>query len=133
MFIEWNSINSVNVKEIDIQHKILISIINRLDDVKNTGNKEAIRGFLDELKDYAHFHFATEEKYFTRFSYPAATEHKTEHAVYAEKIDEFEKKYKHDGAEAIGELLIFLRSWWINHINSTDMQYSEFFNDHGLF
>ena len=51
MFIEWNSINSVNVKEIDIQHKILISIINRLDDVKNTGNLEAIRGFLDELKD----------------------------------------------------------------------------------
>jgi hemerythrin len=133
MFIEWNSINSVNVKEIDIQHKILISIINRLDDVKNTGNLEAIRGFLDELKDYAAFHFATEEKYFAQFNYPATVEHKTEHTVYVEKINEFEKKYESEGPTVLSEILDFLRGWWLNHINSTDMQYSEFFNDHGLF
>jgi len=133
MFIEWNSINSVNVKEIDIQHKIFISIVNRLDDLKNTGQKEAIDNLLAELKDYALFHFATEEKYFAKFGYPEAEVRKTEHAVYVEKINEFEGKYNLLGAEVIEELLTFLRTWWLNHINSADKRYIDFFNEHGLY
>ncbi|MEI7451714.1 MAG: bacteriohemerythrin [Candidatus Falkowbacteria bacterium] len=133
MLIKWDEFNSVNVKEIDGQHKILVSVINRLDDARVRNDLEDIKNLFTELLDYADFHFATEEKYFAKFKYPATESHEAEHAVYREKIGAFNERYKTEGAEVIPEILAFLRDWWIMHINTSDANYTDFFNENGLY
>ena len=66
MFLEWNDIYSVNIKEIDSQHKNLFSLINKVQfsDKDKPNTKEEINKILDEMNDYAIYHFDTEEKYF---------------------------------------------------------------------
>ena len=133
MLIKWDEINSVNVRELDEEHKVLVSIINRLDDLRDGHDTVGVTSLLKELKRYAAFHFAAEEKYFALYNYPAKAAHETQHAVYKEKIDQFEKRYAAGEVATVNEMLAFLRNWWLMHINHSDVQYSDFFNDHGLF
>ena len=67
MFIKWNPIYSVNVKEIDDQHKQIVTLINSVHDAKINSIEECkncVSKFVQELKKHSVIHFRTEEKYF---------------------------------------------------------------------
>jgi hemerythrin-like metal-binding protein len=134
--IEWNQINSVNVKELDKQHKKLINLINQLFKIKEKKKniqKEFLKT-LKELKNYANYHFNAEEKYFDLYDYPEKEQHKKQHQSYKNKIIEISKKNKESEIEIIiEEILNFLGKWWIMHVNNSDMKYSDFFNLKGLY
>src|SRR5665647_697844 len=92
--IQWTSILSVNVAEIDQQHQKLIALINNLNDAMRKGKgKESLAEIIDELSNYAANHFAFEEKYFDKFGYPAATSHKLEHTNFVKKVSEFKNGF----------------------------------------
>lgn len=132
MFLEWEKIYSVNVEELDNQHKNIFDIINLIYELKNEGiDKKKSKEIIANLKDYGNFHLATEEKYFKEFNYPEASTHIAQHDSYRDKILEIENKNLED-KEFFKELSNFLRIWWINHIQSVDQEYSNFFNQKGL-
>lgn len=126
MILKWELMYSVNVKEIDDQHKKIFDIINKLFDSQK---KEKINysEIIKELEDYSAYHFKTEEFYFDKFNYDRKEEHKLMHQAYIGKINEF-KKNMPDGES----LKNFLKSWWLNHIQGADQKYSDFFNSNGL-
>ena len=67
MAFEWIDNYSVHIKEIDDQHKKLISLINQLEESANTGNfKDTVNNALEELMEYVHTHFETEAYYFEK-------------------------------------------------------------------
>ena len=133
MKIEWNEINSVNVKEIDEQHKKLIGIINRFFG-SDPADKASLMAILKEGTDYANYHLSVEEDYFVKFQYDKAEEHKKQHDFYRAKIAEFMIELQTEAtAQVFAEMSEFLRNWWIHHINSSDQEYSECFNKHGLY
>ncbi len=134
MILKWESIYSVNVKEIDNQHKKLFSIINHLFEIKKDFSKKNAIKVIKELKDYGIYHLNTEEKYFKKFNYQDKKLHILQHDMYKEKIIEFEEKInKSKEITVFKELTEFLRNWWLNHIQNSDQQYSKFFNQKGLF
>jgi hemerythrin len=132
-FIRWSENLSVNVADIDSQHKQLVNLINDLSDAMKEGKgKEALDKIIAGLVQYAKTHFATEEKYFDKFGYSDAVLNKQEHNVFVEKVTEFKKDFD-DGNQLLSiPILSFLRDWLANHINASDMKYSGFFNEHGL-
>lgn len=133
MIIKWHDIHSVNVKEIDEQHKKLIGIINKFFEF-DAADKTGMLGIVKEMSDYANYHLTTEEAYFKKFQYPKTVEHQKQHDFYREKVADLTTKLQNNETVAVfKELAEFLREWWINHINNTDQEYSEFFNDHGLY
>lgn len=133
MIIKWHDIHSVNVKEIDEQHKKLIGIINKFFEF-DAADKVGLVEIVKELSDYANYHLTTEETYFIKFQYPKTEEHKKQHDFYRAKVAELTTKLQAGETAAVfAELSEFLREWWVNHINNTDQEYSEFFNDHGLY
>lgn len=133
MFLTWQLIYSVNVKELDEQHQKIFTLINNLFEVKHSCSPERLSLIIKELKDYCSYHLDTEEKYFEQFNYPDRELHTIQHDNYRNKVIDFENKISLGcDVNNLKELTEFLKNWWLNHIQNTDQQYSDFFNSKGL-
>jgi len=134
MPIQWTKENSVNVKELDEQHKQFIGILNSLyDAVYHVENRNQLKDILDKLTNFANLHFKTEESYFDKFNYENSEEHKIEHAKLKAQVAEFYKKFEDGKAEITVELLDFLEDWLVDHLGIQDKKYTDCFNNHGLY
>ena len=131
--VTWEDSFSVEVAEIDDQHKKLIESINKLHAAMKEGAaKEVLSEILNEMAEYTVFHFETEEKYFDEFHYLGALAHKAEHKEFVEKVVDFKKKFD-DGSLSISiEVMNFLVDWLKTHITGSDHDYVECFREHGL-
>ncbi len=132
-FMEWKETYSVNVQEIDGEHKKLIGMINELHEAMKVGKgKTIISSILKKMIDYATTHFGTEEKYMRVFDFPGFAEHKSEHDAFTGKVIDFQKQYNRGSAVLTFEVMDFLHNWLVTHIQGTDKKYSSFFNMKGL-
>jgi hemerythrin len=135
--IEWNDDLKLGVAQIDRQHERLIGIVNRLDQATREGRAtDVISAIIDELIIYTATHFSMEEEYFTRFQYPNAEEHKSEHAALIGKVNEFANDYNKglpgSRSALAGELLNFLGIWLRYHMLETDAKFVKLFKERGL-
>jgi hemerythrin len=131
--IKWNENLSVNVMEIDDQHKRLITMINDLNDAMKVGKGKDILGkIVTGLISYTATHFKTEENYFDRFGYTETDDHKSEHAAFVQKVTDFKTGFEKRNLTLTIEVMDFLSDWLKNHIMGTDKKYSQFFNEKGL-
>jgi len=131
---EWKEIYSVNVKEIDNQHKIFAESLNELHEAMRTRKaKEVIDGILVGLADYAGKHFSYEENLMKKHDYPELDDQKQKHKAFIGKVKEFTDKHKSGHLMVSLEVMNFLRDWWKDHILGTDKKYSAFFNERGIF
>ncbi|HAN19103.1 MAG: hypothetical protein A2X13_02585 [Bacteroidetes bacterium GWC2_33_15] len=132
-FFPWKEEYSVKVKEIDDQHKVLIKLLNKLYDAFMKKEHSTIIGdIIQELTDYASYHFGTEEKYFKRFNYKESEKHLSEHKIFTEKVNEFKKEYEKNKSALTFTIINFLRDWLKNHILISDKKYSDFFAQNGI-
>ena len=131
--IQWDETFSVNVVEIDAQHKKLVEMINELNEAMRVGKGNDILGrIIDALIDYAGIHFKTEENYFDQFGYPARDEHKKEHSEFTQKVAEFQSAFTAGKLCLSVEVMRFLSRWLQNHIKGSDKEYGPFLNEKGL-
>lgn len=129
----WTETYSVNIEELDHQHRGLFAIINRLNDALDTGQGARVMdGVLDELLDYAKFHFAAEERLLELHKYPALATHEMEHQAFARNIHKYLEDYRAGKVGAPSALLLFLQSWLREHILKSDKSYSGFLNEKGV-
>jgi hemerythrin len=133
LFFPWKDAYSVSVIEIDSQHKVIIEMLNELYDSFMKKEHELKLGeILSRLSDYAIYHFETEEKYFSRFSYSKRTAHIKEHNDFTEKIKVFRKEFDKNSSALTYKLINFLREWLMNHILVSDKDYVKCFKENGL-
>jgi hemerythrin len=129
----WNDTYSVGVTEIDDQHRNLVDMINRLHDGLGEGKgSEVIGPILNDMAEYAQYHFDTEEGYFKEFRFRETDIHTAEHMKFKRKVDDFCEKYKTDPMILSVEVMYFLSNWLKNHIQGSDKNYTKCFNDNGL-
>lgn len=130
----WKDEYSVNVKEIDDQHKQLFAIVNNLVGVIDTIPDETIvRGLVNDLIAYKKMHFATEDKYFEEFHFEGKIDHQAAHANFDQKVTALQEQYQDDVTKLAWELTDLLEDWFIGHIMYADHAYTKCFNDHGLY
>lgn len=131
-FFKWSDKYSVDIEEIDNQHKKLFSLINELYyGFMKRSDDQIIDDILKQLFDYTHYHFTKEEEYFARFRYENADEHIMEHISFVEKLREL-KEQKDQDTKITSRLMSFLRNWLTNHIRVEDKKYKQCFKSHGL-
>jgi hemerythrin-like metal-binding protein len=132
--IQWSdAAMSVGIAEIDEQHKVLVSMINELNEAMRSGRgKDALGDMIRGLKDYAAFHFAHEEKLMTAHEFPGYLAHKARHREFVKQVVDFEKEFKSGKAALTMEIMQFLKDWLVEHIQGTDRGYTKHMNERGV-
>lgn len=126
--IHWTPDLSVGVGSIDTDHKLLISLINQLDEAIRGGEPQGtVTRVLDALLDYADYHFAREESLMRASGYPDLAAHNRAHASFRAQVHDIRDRY-HRNAECIRarEILAFLQNWLRAHIIGRDKLYAPF-------
>jgi len=134
MYIQWDDSLLVGIKEIDDQHKKFIGLVNQAYEAITTARGQTeIGNILRELANYAEIHFSTEDKYFDKFQYAGAAEHKMLHDEIRHKIAGLRQPAEGRKIDFDVKFVYFLDSWLRDHLANVDQKYVEFFHQHGMY
>lgn len=126
--IAWTPTMSVGVEVLDNDHKILISLINQLDEAMTADDAyEVIRIVIGGLVDYTEYHFKREEEMMRARGYPGVENHCAEHRDIERKIETLRSSYDENIIGGFDQRLMdFMRAWLTGHILARDMAYVPF-------
>ena len=123
--ILWNHSFSVQIPEIDEQHRKLLDIFNKLNQAIIEGHeKEILMEILQELEDYTRYHFEFEESFIAANNLPGLEPHRTLHRRLIEELKDYREKFYRQRWGLSRSLNSFLRSWFLNHILTHDKKYA---------
>jgi hemerythrin-like metal-binding protein len=131
--IEWKDTYSVGVQSIDQQHKIWISLINKLHDAMGKGEgKKILADIFEEVVAYTKTHLKNEEALFEKYGYPDTAAHKAVHAKLTQQVLEKQKEIQDGKSVMTMDVMNFLKNWLIDHIQNTDKKYTAFLVSKGV-
>ena len=82
----WDSSFSVNIPNLDNDHKKMVDMIGQLHQAMSQGkSKDLLNPLINELANYTVSHFSAEEKYLSEKNHPDLAMQKTQHQVFWEK------------------------------------------------
>ncbi|MCB1935716.1 MAG: diguanylate cyclase, partial [Nitrosomonas sp.] len=125
----WNKNFETGIDRIDDQHKILISILNKLALTLTYNNPIEINRVFKQLIEYAEFHFESEEEIWIEYLHNDSwlSSHQLSHSSFLPKI--FELKNQDRGknqSEIIESIILFLIRWLAFHILDNDKRMAFF-------
>lgn len=126
----WDRTLSVQVQEIDEDHRRLVNLFNTLNQSVKAGDaSNYIEAVLEELISCTVWHFRHEERLMLKYSYPALTEHKNEHNELIRSVRELQRKFLQDGRSLSSEDLDILERWLTEHILVADMDLGSYLGE----
>jgi hemerythrin len=127
--LDWNEEFETGHALVDTQHRMLISYINRLEEMSENsspskGDIELFSRFVEFLEDYVEMHFGEEEECMLRFRCPAHQENKTAHTEFLDFFRRFKLQFGIDGysPKAVKDLFEACVAWIQRHILGIDVQ-----------
>ena len=130
MLFKWRDTFNLDIPEIDAQHKKLFEIGSRLYEIislkGNYDHYDEIMQIIDELRDYAQYHFSYEEDLMRKKDYENYDVHKIEHDFFIKKIARINvNDIEYDQDKVMLEMVSFVADWISGHILKTDRHYRE--------
>jgi len=126
--VQWDDSLAIGVKVIDTQHKELFRIINSFSErIGQEDPSFTLQVVLDSLKNYAHYHFTTEEKLLEKNRCPISSRHQGMHAAFAGIVAKYEERQDSIDREGLLELQKFLVDWLVTHIKKQDQPLRAYF------
>ncbi|HEY5719663.1 MAG TPA: bacteriohemerythrin [Gammaproteobacteria bacterium] len=123
----WDRTLSVEVDEIDEDHRRLLQLYNLLGHAVEAGEAQAyLDALLEELVSCTVWHFSHEERLMLRHGYPGLAEHRQEHRELSDSARELQQRLRQAGRPPQQAELEFLEHWLSEHILVADMQLGAF-------
>ena len=131
--LTWNHACTVGVRAMDDQHGILMDTMNelRLALIRGAG-REQVSEVLDRLIEFTRMHFSSEEQMLERNGFPALAAHRAEHQRLLAQILAASHRTEHGEELQVRPLLLFLRDWYLAHIDALDREYGPWLNERGV-
>jgi hemerythrin len=122
---------AIGIAEIDSQHRRLFELLSEMKGWSGTDLEHAASlDILDSLSEYAAVHFAVEESVMRMLHYPATAAHIAEHKRFTDTLDIFRHRLLKEQRSI--DLVDFIKSWLVDHIDRVDRAYVEYFLDKGI-
>jgi hemerythrin-like metal-binding protein len=129
----WDDSYSVGVAEIDRQHKALMDMANELKyELDGKRSMKTDRRILKGLIDYTVTHFSYEEQLVDQTGYIESDDHKQLHRKLVEDVLTYNDRIEQGDEKVLGELMSFIKSWLIEHIQKTDKKLGAHLQKTGL-
>jgi hemerythrin len=121
----WEPGFSVGVGALDVDHIVIMSLMNHIDDAKQHGSDErTVAALVEALITYASGHFRREERLMARNHYPQLELHVREHRLLEQQLGELHEAYSRTPDPEISrEIMELLNLWLVRHILNVDMRY----------
>jgi hemerythrin len=125
--MKWFKNYELGIKVIDDHHKHLLGLLNKVfDDLTSGVSQESLCVVIDQLVDYAKYHFSTEEHWMLVHEYPGLAKHREEHEIFTNRVVAIQDKFHNEETNLFPEVLQFLQNWLSYHILKTDAEYGRF-------
>jgi len=122
--IVWDQSFETNIPEVDTQHQRLVEIIGTLADGIGCASMDDLQAVLVQLKEYAQYHFRTEETIMEAAGYADLTEHRDEHLAFFDQLQLFDLDIILASEGLAWDMFHFLSGWLTNHILVVDKKFS---------
>jgi hemerythrin len=120
-YLEWKEDYSVGIESMDVEHREMIELINRVyDELEGRRDAAAIEGFLGEVHSAISSHFALEERIMREASYEEYDAHKNDHEELLDKILDMMDASFENSETGLVQLEENLSSWFGNHFSTFD-------------
>ena len=130
--IEWTSSLSVNIQDIDLQHRQLVELIAELQEAHAQGAaKDLMLPAFRKLNSYVREHFSTEERLLELHGYPDLITHRKLHDAFIDTLLHLDLDYLNGKVDITNDLLAFLENWFVTHVTGADQRYAEYLTEHG--
>ena len=121
--IVWGDILSVEVDEIDEDHRKLVNIFNILNHaVSERESPEYLAAVLEELINCTVWHFSHEERLMLKHGYREMEAHKVEHQALIRSARKLQQELLQVNKPVAEEEIVFLERWLTEHILTFDMR-----------
>jgi hemerythrin len=121
--IHWSDRLSVNVPELDEEHRQLVFLVNQLHAAMNSGvAAEALGDILSGMLAYTRMHFATEERLMLQHGYADYVTHKSAHEELMRRTADIHRRFLQGETIVTLRLAQFLSDWLSRHIQGMDKE-----------
>ncbi|MDR2128756.1 MAG: bacteriohemerythrin [Burkholderiaceae bacterium] len=118
----WTKDLDTGIAEIDSQHRRIVDYINKLYELRNSPDREALGEVIGETVDYTMSHFAFEESLLESAGYLFVGPHKKVHELFTRRVSEYQTRFQ-AGENVTVDLHGLLSRWLFNHIRNEDHGY----------
>ncbi len=131
--LNWDKHLDVGIEKFNIQHRRLFALLGKIySSMENKQDRKTLALIINELIDYSKIHLTEEETCLLLYDYPDYEEHRKQHKIFIEKIEQFVADFKSEKPLIHCDMAVFLKSWIVNHINNVDKKYTEFLHSKGV-
>ncbi len=132
--LSWTHASTVGVKAMDDQHGVLMDAINdlRLTLMNGTG-KSRTKEQLEQLIEFTHKHFQSEERLLEQQNFPDLSAHRTAHQCLLEQVREAVTRAERGEEGESVRLVSMLRALYLEHIEQFDRPYGLWLNERGVY
>jgi len=117
----------------DEQHAVLMDTLNDIRLALVHGQKrEQVGEGLNRLIEFTRMHFASEEQLLEKQGFPGVAEHREAHQKLLAQIEDAALRAQHNDDLHMKSILLFLREWYMTHIEGLDSQYGSWLNARGI-
>jgi hemerythrin len=130
----WSDEYSINVAEIDEQHKKLLEHVNKLHaGVEAQIDKEDLHQLVVDLYEYTRFHFASEEKLMKQHGMEHTKKHHKEHKLLLRHLHHICNAISEGKRPAFYSEYDVSNDWFLAHIMGFDKKMGAFLNTKGVY
>ncbi len=120
----------IGIAEIDLQHRQLHALLQRLKQSTDMRYGYAADAILAEIVIQTRIHFAVEESLMRLLSFPETEAHVEEHRRLTEQLEKLRKRAQDfDVADGLSS---FIQTWLIDHVNNFDREFVGHFLARGV-
>ena len=121
-FITWTEELSIGVEAVDSDHRLLVDLINQLDEAVEDGQgQDTVGSVLNVLYDYTEYHFDREERLMEACGFADFEKHCDLHRKLKTEVVKIRDAFLADEKAVLGEdVLHFLKDWLTGHIIGQD-------------